>query len=254
MPLLLSIVAVAAISTVPECSWNNPGRDPYKGDVAAAVDAYRDIPPATRERLKERLRQQSFDDDVVITRDAISGRQAYDPEIRGMRFGATRMCTRVSRSGWSADHREAGRVVCEDGHCLLVPAVCGNLSVVHPAQPRHQAAAVEEMPMEPPSAGGGGGGGAAPLGAEPGQAVTFAQTPGAELLPGPIAVAVAEPPPVVPPPLGGIPMPIGGPPLGGPPILGPPSAVPEPPAFALLAAGLALLGLGAARRARKGRG
>src|SRR4051812_26237906 len=111
MPLLLSIVAAAAISTVPECSWNHPGRDPYKGDIAAAVDAYRDIPPATRERLKTRLREQSFDDDVVITRDSISGRDAYDPEIRGMHFGATRVCTRVSRRGWTPDHRESGRVV-----------------------------------------------------------------------------------------------------------------------------------------------
>jgi hypothetical protein len=248
MPLLLSILAASAVTTVPECSWNHPGRDPYRGDIAAAVDAYGDIPPATRERLKTRLRQHDFDDDVVITRDSIVGRDAYDARIRGMHFGASRVCKVVDRSGWTADHREAGRVVCEDGHCLLLPAVCGNLSVVSRAQ-RQQAAAEEfALPTEPTAAGGPGATAAPPM-VEPADAQTFASTSATDLLPPVVAVA-SEAPITAPPPVwSGIPMPVGGPPVI--PVIDVPSPIPEPSSLALFAGGAAWLALALAWRGRK---
>lgn len=111
------------------CSWNTPGANPFMGDVVAAVDRYTDIPAATRAALKRRMAARQYDDLVVIGRDSIEGAHRYT-DLRDMHFGAGTVCRTVSRAGWSDRMRERGLVYCEDGHCLIVPTVCRNVSRV----------------------------------------------------------------------------------------------------------------------------
>lgn len=161
-------LAVSAGSTLPQCSWDRPGVNPFMGDVVAAVDHYRDIPAATREKLKARMKARSYDDIALIERDAIKGQATYAPEIRDMHFGPGAVCRTVTRAKWTATTQERGLVYCEDGQCILVPTVCRNVSrirrldkpvAVAPAQTSNVAsstrASEEVAPLEfdPPAAG-----------------------------------------------------------------------------------------------------
>lgn len=110
------------------CDWNAPGHNPFMGDVAAAVDAYQDMPAATRARLRQRMAERAYDDVVRIRRDSIEGRRTYRSDIRDMHFGSGQRCATVDRSRWTAQAEERGLVYCEDGHCVLVPTVCRNVS------------------------------------------------------------------------------------------------------------------------------
>lgn len=112
------------------CSWNRPGADPFMGELPAAVDRYRDIPPEVRARLKARMEARQYDDLVSIRRDSIEGRAGYDygKTISDMHFGANKLCHSVSRDAWSPDMQERGLVYCESGQCIIVPTVCRNVS------------------------------------------------------------------------------------------------------------------------------
>lgn len=110
------------------CSWDRPGHNPFMGDVVAAIDRYVDIPTLVRIRLKQRMQLRQYDDLVDIRRDEISGRERYEPEIRDMHFGLDRVCRQVTRARWTAQMHERGLVYCEEGHCILVPTVCRNVS------------------------------------------------------------------------------------------------------------------------------
>lgn len=115
------------------CRWNKPGADRYTGNVVEAVDHYADIPPAIRERLKERMAEHRYDDVVTITRDGIRGERTYAPGITDMHFGQNRVCREVTRKRWHPDRQHKGLVYCEQGYCLMLPTVCGNLSRIQPA-------------------------------------------------------------------------------------------------------------------------
>jgi len=121
-------LAASAGATLPQCSWDRPGVNPFMGDVVAAVDRYQDIPAATREKLKARMKARSYDDIALIERDSIKGREDYAPEIRDMHFGPGAVCRTVTRSKWAPTTQERGLVYCEDGQCILVPTVCRNVS------------------------------------------------------------------------------------------------------------------------------
>ncbi|RZL40522.1 MAG: PEP-CTERM sorting domain-containing protein [Rubrivivax sp.] len=121
-------LAVSAGSTLPQCSWDRPGVNPFMGDVVAAVDRYRDIPAATRDKLMARMKARSYDDIALIERDTIKGQATYAPEISDMHFGPGAVCTTVTRAKWTARTQERGLVYCEDGQCILVPTVCRNVS------------------------------------------------------------------------------------------------------------------------------
>ena len=167
MPLLTTLaLAAAAGSTLPQCSWDRPGTNPFMGDVVAAVDRYQDIPAATRDKLKARMKKRDYDDIALIERDSIHGQARYDAEIRDMHFGQGSVCRTVTRSKWTPTMQERGLVYCEDGQCILVPTVCRNVSrirrqptAIAPAQAAadepQMAAASDQTPLEfdPPSAG-----------------------------------------------------------------------------------------------------
>ena len=142
----LFAIALAAASTVqPSCSWDRPGANPYTGNTDAAIDRYTDIPERTRVKLKYRLTYGNPDETVNITRDAITGKYVYDAQIRDMHFGAASVCHTVTRSKWAASRSEPGAVYCVDQHCILVPKICGNVSRIVRPRP-----AVAQVP--PPAA------------------------------------------------------------------------------------------------------
>lgn len=279
------MTAPARAAAGASCEWRWPGHDPFLGDVPGAVDDYRDIPAPTRERLKARMRRFAYDDIVAIRRDAIEGEARYEPALLDMHFGNRRLCRQVTRKTWPANHEERGLAYCEDGHCIVVPLVCRNVSriVRKPVVTTMggPSGSGEPLVFEPPSAGLPVGP-ATPATEEPPTRTPLALPPPASRLPpaserppGPVAlppmaslppVVDAPPPPeapgppaappvVVPPPEtpplppqpGPVPVPVL-PPTGVPP-LPPAPAVPEPATALLWAAGLAA-GVAWARRRR----
>ena len=140
----------------------------FKGDTVAAVDRYADIPAPTRARLKQRMAARQYDEVAAIRRDSIEGRHRYS-DLRDMHFGAGQVCRSVTRDKWADNAVERGLVYCEDGHCLIVPTVCRNVSRVTrlPAPPPAAAAAgssngsdagtaaaaQDELPFDAPGAG-----------------------------------------------------------------------------------------------------
>ncbi|RZL09334.1 MAG: hypothetical protein EOP40_10225 [Rubrivivax sp.] len=134
MLITTSIALAGALHVVDTCRWNKPGTNRYMGNVVASVDHYADIPPAIRERLKARMAEHQYDDVVTITRDAIQGEREYAPGITDMHFGENRVCREVTRKRWHPDRQHKGLVYCEQGHCLMLPTVCGNLSRIQPVR------------------------------------------------------------------------------------------------------------------------
>ena len=261
--------APARTQAVKDCSWDQPGHNPFTGDVVAAVDRYQDIPADVRARLKARMEQRQYDEIVSIRRDSIEGRGIYDPTISQMHFGADQVCRSVTRSKWTPQMQERGLVYCDSGQCLLVPTVCRNVSrITRRAEPAAGGmagggAAPEQQAQgpllfEPPAAGpapedgtagplgaGGGGGAGSPAGSSlPGGSPS-----------GPLSVTppdtFAQSPPAN--------TPLNGPPtLFNPPTFLTPSiveqtplpAVPEPQTWAMMGLGLSLLAVVSARRRR----
>jgi hypothetical protein len=248
MSLVASLALALSGAALPHCSWDKPGVNPFMGDLVAAVDRYKDIPAATRAKLKARMQERRYDEIVDIRRDSITGRGEYDADIRGMHFGDGQVCTTVSRAKWSPQSLERGLVYCEDGQCLLVPTVCRNLSRITrrsapssaPATSQSLASATREgedtspLMFEAPGAGAPGAGSAGPAA----DAGSFASTAGlptstiSSVSPGLSGNAVA--------PSGGlglVTLPQGVTP-----------AVPEPQTWALMALGLTAVAWAARRR------
>lgn len=121
MPLLASFaLAASAAATVPSCRWDRPEALAFKGSVAAAIDRYEDLPAATRDLLKARVKARSYDDVVRIERDRITGLVAYAPHIRDLVTGSGTLCQAVTRSPWSGSAVARGQVYCEGGACIVV--------------------------------------------------------------------------------------------------------------------------------------
>jgi hypothetical protein len=122
---------IAALAVAAACTWNAPGVDPFVGDVVSAVDRYTDIQADVRAALKLRLQRRTYDTVALITRDEIiaTGGERFGL-LRDMHFGNGKVCREVSRAGWTDAMQERGLVYCEQGHCLIVPTVCRNVSRV----------------------------------------------------------------------------------------------------------------------------
>lgn len=231
---------VAVTVTLPSCSWDRPGADPYMGSVEAAVDRYRDIPMDVRDRLKAKMRVRAYDDIATITRDKILGKRSYS-NLRDMHFGNGRICREVTRTKWLPEALERGLVYCEGEHCLIIPTVCRNVSRVTPdTLDIETAAGPPEEPIDPPSSAG-----SSLLGSQ-----RFIDET------GPLATQrlLLEPPPEgelsFEAPQAGIEIPPGPPRerLPEPPTLVPPPPVNEPATWVMLAAGLLFIGRVVRRR------
>lgn len=256
MLLTASFALAGAINVVDSCRWNRPGADRYTGNVVESVDHYSDIPPAIRDVLKARMSQHQYDDVVTISRDEIKGERAYGPGITDMHFGENRVCREVTRKRWLPERQHKGLVYCEQGYCLMLPTVCGNLSRIQPVgsdDPLDIEPAAGPPPTAPeqpePAAAG-----ALPLDLE-------ALPPTAAGTPVETAFAPAAPSPIFPlwpydpffPPYGPyLPYPpdIGVPPPGFPPPITP--GVPEPAQWLMLLSGAAVLMGWSWRRRRAG--
>jgi hypothetical protein len=131
MSLLLALALLAPGNVTADCSWDHPGANRYTGDPVAAVDHYNDIPPDIRAALKQRIAARKSDDIVTIRRDSVddgNGKYAYDPVLRDMHFGSGSVCSTVSRAKWAPRKVERALVYCEKDQCIIVPAICGNVS------------------------------------------------------------------------------------------------------------------------------
>ena len=270
MSMLVSLALAASGATLPTCSWDQPGVNPFMGDVVAAVDRYTDIPEAARTRLKARMATRDYDEIVSIGRDAIVGKAQYSSEIRQMYFGANSMCNTVTRAKWTQKMQERGLVYCEGTQCIIVPTVCRNVSRITRLAPAAAAAPAVaqsdpqgELLMDPTGAGNPGG-------AVPGAATapgSFAQGAGGGLDGGSLGNVPSNGPSVsggnlIGPNLGGLGVPFlppGSvsvvpevptvptvPTLPNTPPLPP---VPEPETWAMLLLGLLTVGVAARRRA-----
>ena len=169
MSLIATLALAASGLTLPHCSWDRPGVNPFMGDVVLAVDDYKDIPESTRLKLKKRMADRQYEDMVTIKRDSIEGKSDYGAEIRDMHYGASgNVCRTVTRKKWTSEHAERGLVYCEDNHCIVVPTVCRNVSRIKRLPPKPVAALpiqaeniiaarseVDEPPLliDPPAAG-----------------------------------------------------------------------------------------------------
>lgn len=149
------IAAAALAAAVATCSWDRPGLDPFMGDVVSAVDRYTDIPADVRATLKARMFARQYDEVAVITRDEIKGEFFYS-DLRDMHFGDGRICRRVSRN-WPSGLVERGLVYCEEGHCLIVPTVCRNVSRITRVSRAQRSEELPEIRIEIPGGPGGGG-------------------------------------------------------------------------------------------------
>lgn len=151
MSVFLTVALAAATQFQPTCSWDRPGANPYTGSTSAAIERYTDIPEQVRRTLKRRMDEHLSDDRVSITRDAIVGKNQYEPAIRDMHFGAASVCATVTRSKWSENRQEPGAVYCVGEYCILVPRICGNISRIT-RLPAPHAAGTGAAPAAPASA------------------------------------------------------------------------------------------------------
>ncbi|MDO8376829.1 MAG: hypothetical protein Q7S91_06505, partial [Aquabacterium sp.] len=117
------------------CHWGQPGRNPYRGTMAQALQAAH-LPAEVVQAIVAQQQAGQKAGRVSITRDAIrhttDGRE-FDPGAVALTFGRT-LCfeTRVNFAPGHeelADYYEArddqGRL-----HAVMVPDVCGNVSVL----------------------------------------------------------------------------------------------------------------------------
>lgn len=176
---------LAASMTLPTCSWDRPGANPFMGDVVAAVDRYTDIPASVRAVLKTRMQARQYDEIAAIRRDSVTGKRKYAAEIRDMHFGQGTVCSTVTRAKWADDTVERGLVYCESGHCIIVPTVCRNVSRIKRLGSERVASAADEPLLAPGEqvarSGGGDGFGGGGLPGDSGAPLLALNTaPGAE--------------------------------------------------------------------------
>ncbi|MBE0546172.1 MAG: hypothetical protein IH627_00635 [Rubrivivax sp.] len=117
------------------CAWGLPGRNPYRGSVAQALQTAT-LSATVVKKIAADIHAGRRVDRVTIRNDGIlahgSGRE-FDPQRVAMTYGMT-LCadTRVNFKG---PHREEGdlyEAMDDDGqiYAVMVPDVCGNVSVL----------------------------------------------------------------------------------------------------------------------------
>lgn len=127
-----------------DCTWNEPGVDPYRGSIYAAVSRY-EMPEDVRERLAARAARFDFDFLLAIKKDSVTG-AGKQWELRDMHYGRRKVCRGgVVRDKWTPDMLERAMVYCEQTYCIAIPFVCRNVSLLLPMEP-----AALPVPVRPP--------------------------------------------------------------------------------------------------------
>ena len=219
------------------CAWGNPGRNPYKGTVAQALRGAR-LPDEVVGLLQDKIRDGKATDRLEISNDRIRAVQAdvsFEPRAIKMTFGNT-LClnTRVNFNPGHIERADLYEVADAKGvtYSVMVPYVCGNVSVLGARAEREDEVAAE-APAE-----------TAVLGASaerPAPAPVRKQTPpGVQGVQNIVRVGERN---VV----------VGGPNLPLAVTAASQAAlIPEPDTLASMLGGLALIGVFARRRARRG--
>ncbi len=117
------------------CAWGKPGRNPYQGTVEQALIAAR-LPAGLVGPLADKIHRRDSTDRVLISSTAmrtVRSQREFSPKGFAMAFGHT-MC-RQSRVNFAPGHVEQAdfyEVADAAGHkvAVLVPDVCGNVSVL----------------------------------------------------------------------------------------------------------------------------
>ena len=138
-PSKLSMQAASgALALRRGCAWGDPGRDPYRGSTEQALVAAGLPAEVVRSIAAQRTAGRSVDR-LRISRDSIraeAGSRFFDPRRIDLSFGMT-MC-RGSRVNFAPGHVElADLYEATDArgrrHAVMVPDVCGNVSVLQAA-------------------------------------------------------------------------------------------------------------------------
>lgn len=151
-PLLLALLSTSASAVSmaqQECSWSNPGANPYRGTISDAVSFYLDIPAATRETLKARITAGQADELVEIGKYSVRSSTGafYAPQITDMHFGPNLVCNNITRTRWPENMVQKAAMYCEDKYCVIIPFICGNISRIERAD---RLVLLPKVPVQPP--------------------------------------------------------------------------------------------------------
>ena len=135
--------AAEALSLRQGCVWGQPGRNPYQGTVEQALRAGR-LPAELIGPLAERIRARQANDRVSISSTGIRaehGGREFSPRGLALSFGHS-MCLN-SRVNFAPGHVEpADLYLVSDAagrqRAVVVPDVCGNVSVLSAGGERRQ--------------------------------------------------------------------------------------------------------------------
>ena len=129
------------------CAWGQPGRNPYRGTTEQALTAA-GLPPEVVRLIADQRRAGRTVGRLAISRDAIrlaDGSREFSPRQMAMSFGNT-LCLNT-RVNFAPGHVEAADLFeARDGqgrlHTVMVPDVCGNVTVLGARRPGGMVAGV----------------------------------------------------------------------------------------------------------------
>ena len=136
-----AIAAPPALAVRQGCAWGQPGRNPYRGSTEQALAAAR-LPPEVVQQIAAMRLGGHKSGRLQITTAAIrsdDGTRQFDPRALAMSFGNT-LCLH-SRVNFAPGHTElADLYEARDSqgrlYAVMVPDVCGNVTVLAPLNKR----------------------------------------------------------------------------------------------------------------------
>lgn len=153
--------AAAVLALRQHCVWGQPGRHPYRGTVEQALTAAH-LPPEVIRKIAADIRSGAVSAQLQISRTGIlstDGSRHFDAQGFAMTYGHT-LCLNT-RVNFAPGHSEPARLYeATDArgrhHAVMVPEVCGNVSVIGETSGRRQLALANGVPYSRDDGGGDG--------------------------------------------------------------------------------------------------